>query len=108
MSKYKIWFQGATDRVHMAPYLSKLEPHLKAILDPDFSFVFNTTTPPATTTHALTEFRIGRSLIRAAVVHQCRKTPHGRALQAGKHAAQRVQREHAGLFTRRSGRRGGE
>jgi Asp/Glu/hydantoin racemase len=67
MSKYKIWFQGATDRVHMAPYLSKLEPHLKAVLDPDFSFVFNTTTPPATTTHALTEFRIGRSLIRAAV-----------------------------------------
>ena len=67
MSKYKIWFQGATDRVHMAPYIGKLEPHLRAVLDPDFSFVFNTTTPPATTTHALTEFRIGRSLIRAAV-----------------------------------------
>jgi Asp/Glu/hydantoin racemase len=67
MSKYKIWFQGATDKVHMAPYIRKLEPHLRAVLDPDFSFVFNTTTPPATTTHALTEFRIGRSLIRAAV-----------------------------------------
>lgn len=67
MSKYKIWFQGATDRVHMAPYISKLEPHLRAVLDADFSFVFNTTTPPATTTHALTEFRIGRSLIRAAI-----------------------------------------
>ena len=67
MSKYKIWFQGATDKVHMAPYISRLEPHLRAVLDPDFSFVFNTTTPPATTTHALTEFRIGRSLIRAAV-----------------------------------------
>src|SRR5207247_8300227 len=45
---------------------------------------------------------------RAAVVHQCRKTPHGRALQAGKHAAQRVQREQPRLSTRRSGRRGGE
>ena len=67
MSKYKIWFQGATDRVHMAPYISKLEPHLRAVLDPDFEFVFNTTTPPATTTHALTEFRIGRSPIRAAI-----------------------------------------
>ena len=22
MSQYKIWFQGATDRVHMAPYIS--------------------------------------------------------------------------------------
>jgi Asp/Glu/hydantoin racemase len=67
MSKYKIWFQGATDKAYMAPYIDKLEPHLKAVLDPDFSFVFNTTSPPATTTHALTEFRIGRSLIRGAV-----------------------------------------
>ena len=63
----KIWFQGATDRVHMAPYISKLEPHLNAILDPGFSATFHTTTPPATTTHALTEFRIARSLIRNAV-----------------------------------------
>lgn len=67
MTQYKIWFQGATDRVHMAPYINRLEPHLKAILEPDFSFVFNTTSPPATTTHALTEFRVARSLIRSAL-----------------------------------------
>ena len=67
MSKYKIWFQGATDRVHMAPYISKVEAHLKAILEPDFSATFHTTTPPATTTHAVTEFRIARNLIRNAV-----------------------------------------
>jgi len=67
MSTQKIWFQGATDRVHMAPYLDKLEPHLNAILDPGFSATFHTTTPPATTTHALTEFRIARNLIRNAV-----------------------------------------
>lgn len=65
--RYKIWFQGATDRVHMAPYINRLEPHLKAILDPEFSGVFNTTSPPATTTHALTEFRVAASLIRGAV-----------------------------------------
>ena len=63
----KIWFQGATDRVHMAPYISKVEGHLKSILDPDFSATFHTTTPPATTTHAITEFRIARNLIRNAV-----------------------------------------
>jgi Asp/Glu/hydantoin racemase len=63
----KIWFQGATDRVHMAPYIGKLEPHLNAILDAGFSATFHTTTPPATTTHALTEFRIARNLIRNAV-----------------------------------------
>ena len=67
MSKYKIWFQGATDRVHMAPYISKVEAHLKAILDPDFSFAFNSTSPPATTTHALTEFRIAGAFVRGAV-----------------------------------------
>jgi allantoin racemase len=67
MSKYKIWFQGATDRVHMAPYISKVEAHLKSILDPDFSATFHTTTPPATTTHAITEYRIGRNLIKHAV-----------------------------------------
>jgi Asp/Glu/hydantoin racemase len=67
MSKHKIWFQGATDRVHMAPYISKVEAHLKAILEPDFSATFHTTTPPATTTHAITEFRIARNLIRNAV-----------------------------------------
>jgi len=67
MSTYKIWFQGATDRVHMAPYISKVEAHLKAILDPEFSATFHTTTPPATTTHAITEFRVARNLIRNAV-----------------------------------------
>src|SRR5213594_2975934 len=67
MSKYKIWFQGATDRVHMAPYISKVEAHLKSVLEPDFSATFHTTTPPATTTHAITEFRIARNLIRNAV-----------------------------------------
>jgi allantoin racemase len=67
MSQYKIWFQGATDRVHMAPYIAKVEAHLKSILEPDFSATFHTTTPPATTTHALTEYRIGRNLIKNAV-----------------------------------------
>ncbi len=67
MSQYKIWFQGATDRVAHAPYIGKVEPHLKAILDPEFAWTFNTTTPPATTTHALTEFRIARNFIRNAV-----------------------------------------
>ena len=64
---HKIWFQGATDRVAHAPYISRLEPHLKAILDPGFSCTFNTVTPPATTTHALTEFRMARAFIRNAV-----------------------------------------
>ncbi len=64
---YKIWFQGATDKVHMAPYIAKVEAHLKAILEPEFSATFHTTTPPATTTHAITEFRIARNLIRNAV-----------------------------------------
>jgi allantoin racemase len=67
MSKYKIWFQGATDRVHMAPYIAKVEAHLKSVLEPDFSATFHTTTPPATTTHAITEYRIGRNLIKNAV-----------------------------------------
>jgi Asp/Glu/hydantoin racemase len=67
MSKYKIWFQGAPDRVHMAPYISKVEAHLKSILEPDFSATFNSTSPPATTTHAITEFRIARALIKNAV-----------------------------------------
>jgi Asp/Glu/hydantoin racemase len=67
---YKIWFQGATDRVHMAPYIAKVEAHLKSILDPDFSASFHTTTPPATTTHAITEFRIAGNLIRNAVKAQ--------------------------------------
>ena len=63
----KIWFQGATDRVHMAPYIGKVEAHLKAILEPGTTYTFNTTTPPATTTHALTEYRIGAAFVRGAV-----------------------------------------
>jgi len=63
----KIWFQGATDRVHMAPYITKVEAHLKATLEPTTSFIFNSTTPPATTTHALTEYRIGAAFVRGAV-----------------------------------------
>jgi Asp/Glu/hydantoin racemase len=51
----------------MAPYISKVEAHLRTILDPEFSASFHTTTPPATTTHAITEFRIARNLIRNAV-----------------------------------------
>jgi len=69
-SKYRIWFQGATDRVFMAPYISKVEAHLKAILDPEFTCTFNTTTPPATTTHALTEFRMAGAFVRGAVEAQ--------------------------------------
>lgn len=67
MSKYKIWFHGATDRQFMAPYIAKVEAHLRAILEPDFSATFHTTSPPATTTHAITEYRIGRNLIKNAV-----------------------------------------
>ena len=51
----------------MAPYIAKVEAHLKAILEPEFAATFHTTTPPATTTHAITEFRIARNLIRNAV-----------------------------------------
>lgn len=64
---YRIWFQGATDRALMAPYIAKVEAHFKAVLEPACSFTFNTTTPPATTTHALTEYRVGANFIRNAV-----------------------------------------
>ena len=64
---HRIWFQGATDRSLMGPYISKVEPHFKAILEPEFGFTFNTTTPPVTTTHALTEFRAARNFIRNAI-----------------------------------------
>jgi Asp/Glu/hydantoin racemase len=67
MKNIHIWFQGATDRIHMAPYIRKVERHLKRILDPGTSYVFNTTSPPATTTHALTEFRIAAAFVRGAV-----------------------------------------
>lgn len=67
MKKHRIWFQGATDRALMAPYIARVEAHFRKVLDPEFDFSFNTTTPPATTTHALTEYRIGTALIRGAV-----------------------------------------
>jgi len=63
----KIWFQGATDRALMSPYIAKVEAHFKAILEPGSEFSFNTTTPPATTTHALTEYRVGRNFIKNAI-----------------------------------------
>jgi allantoin racemase len=65
--RYRIWFQGATDRVAHHAYISKLEPHLRRVLDDQFDFTFNTVTPPATTTHAVTEFRMARAFIRNAV-----------------------------------------
>ena len=34
MKQCKIWFQGATDRALMAPYIAKVEAHFKAILEP--------------------------------------------------------------------------
>lgn len=64
---HRIWFQGATDRIHMAPYIGKVEAHLKEILDPGFTGTFNTTSPPATTTHAITEFRVAGNIIRNVV-----------------------------------------
>ena len=59
----------------MAPYVAKVEEHLKSILEPDFEATFHTTTPPATTTHAITEFRIARNLIRNAVEAEKQATP---------------------------------
>jgi allantoin racemase len=67
MSKHRIWFQGATDCVHMAPYIAKVEAHLEAILDPEFTGTFNTVAPPATTTHALTELRMAGAFVRGAL-----------------------------------------
>ena len=63
----KIWFQGATDRALMSPYIARVEAHFKAVLEPGTTFSFNTTTPPATTTHALTEYRVGQNFIKNAV-----------------------------------------
>ena len=67
MSKHRIWFQGATDRSLMMPYIRRVEAHFREVLEPDFDFSFNTTTPPVTTTHALTEFRAARNFIRNAI-----------------------------------------
>ncbi len=67
---HQIWIQGATDRVAHSPYITQLEAHVKRIIDPAFSHSFNTTTPPATTTHAVTEFRMARNFMKNAVIAQ--------------------------------------
>ena len=69
-TNHKIWIQGATDRVAHSPYITQLEAHVKRIIDPAFTHSFNTTTPPATTTHAVTEFRMARNFMKNAVVAQ--------------------------------------
>jgi allantoin racemase len=68
--RYRIWFQGATDRVAHHEYISRLEPHMRRMLDEPYDFTFNTVTPPATTTHPITEFRMARAFIRNAVQAQ--------------------------------------
>ena len=65
--RYKIWFQGATDRTAHNAYISRVEPLLRRVVSPEFDIQFNTVTPPATTTHAITEFRMARAFIRNAV-----------------------------------------
>jgi len=65
--RYKIWFQGATDRVAHSAYINRLEPFMQRVVSPEFDFTFNTVTPPATTTHAITEFRMARAFIRNTV-----------------------------------------
>src|SRR5438045_8879424 len=62
-----MWYQSYHHLDPIERYSSKVESLLKSILDPDFSATFHTTTPPATTTHAITEYRIGRNLIKHAV-----------------------------------------
>jgi allantoin racemase len=65
--KIRIWFQGATDRAQHSAYITRLEAHLGRLVEPTTVISFNTTSPPATTTHALTEFRIARNIIKSAV-----------------------------------------
>lgn len=64
---YRIWFQGATHRSVHSDYIERLELFIKSVLDPAFDFEFKGSQPPATTTHALTEFRIAGQIIRNAV-----------------------------------------
>lgn len=66
-TKYRIWFQGATHRSVHSDYIDRLEAYLRSVLDPEFDFRFTGSEPPATTTHALTEFRIAGQMIRHAV-----------------------------------------
>lgn len=64
---YRIWFQGATHPSVHGEYTERLEAHLRAVKDPEFDFQFHGCNPPATTTHALTEFRIGGQMVRNTV-----------------------------------------
>jgi allantoin racemase len=66
-ARYRIWFQGATGRDHHSPYISKLEHHLAEMLGPEVEFSFNGTHPPATTTHAVTEFRMARHFMKNVI-----------------------------------------
>ena len=66
-SRYKIWYQGATDRSVHGDYISRLEAHLKSVADPEFTGQFTGVNPPASTTHALTEYRIGAAIARNVV-----------------------------------------
>ncbi len=65
--RYRIWAQGATDKVGHRNYLAQLLPHMKACTDPDFEVEFKTMTPSVTTVHALSEFRVSRAVIRGAI-----------------------------------------
>lgn len=64
---FRIWAQGATDRVGHHNYLAALLPHMKACVDPDFELEFKTMTPSVTTVHALSEHRFSRAVIRGAI-----------------------------------------
>jgi len=64
---FRIWAQGATDRLGHHNYLAALLPHMKACVDPDFELEFKTTTPSVTTVHALSEHRFSRAVIRGAI-----------------------------------------
>lgn len=66
-SRFRIWYQGATDRSVHGDYISRLEAHLKKVADPEFSGQFTGVNPPASTTHALTEYRIGAAIARNVV-----------------------------------------
>src|SRR5262245_40377916 len=65
--RYRIWAQGATDRLGHRNYLAELLPHMKACTDPDFELDFKTMTPSVTTVHALSEIRVWRAVIRGAI-----------------------------------------
>ena len=63
------WIAGTPLRAGDAnsELLQQIGRYISQAADPDFSASFHTTTPPATTTHAITEYRIGRNLIKNAV-----------------------------------------